>query len=142
MANDKNGPAGHKPAPRILLADDVEDAADSLATCLQAHGCEVFVAWAGDEAVSLAEKHKPDILILDVEMPGLNGYEVARYVRAQPWGSKPVLIAHTGLSEASDRQDGKDAGFDHYLSKPFNLEELTALILDCGYSFDAVDPTR
>jgi CheY-like chemotaxis protein len=88
----------------------------------------VHTAHDGKKAAELALKHQPDVLVLDIGMPGLNGYEVAQQVRAQPWGAKPLIIAATGWGQEQDRQKAAEAGFDLHLIKPFDPQILTDLI--------------
>jgi CheY-like chemotaxis protein len=116
-------------APRsVLLADDNRDSSDALAELLRMYGHVVHTAHDGTQAAELALLHRPDVLVLDIGMPGLNGYEVAQRVRAQPWGARPFLIAATGWSQEDDRQKATAAGFDLHLTKPFDPKLLTDLI--------------
>ena len=92
------------PARRVLLADDNRDASDMLAELLRMDGHTVVTAHDGEEAAEMAMRLRPDVLVLDIGMPGLNGYEVARRVRAQPWGDKPLIVAATGWGQEQDRQ--------------------------------------
>jgi signal transduction histidine kinase len=119
-----NGRRGH----RILLADDNRDALDSLATLLQCDGHEVFTAADGAEALELASSCRPDIMLLDIGMPKIDGYEVARRVREQPWGNGTVLIALTGWGQEEDRRRSREVGFDSHLVKPLDLDALSALL--------------
>jgi PAS domain S-box-containing protein len=112
----------------ILLADDNLDAAETLAELLRMDGHTVHTASDGVRAASLALQLRPDVLVLDIGMPGLNGYEVARRVRAQPWGREPLLIAATGWGREDDREKARTAGFDMHLTKPFDPLHLAALI--------------
>jgi CheY-like chemotaxis protein len=113
---------------RILLADDNRDALDSLATLLQCDGHEVHTAGDGAEALALAAKCRPDVMLLDIGMPKLDGYEVARRVRAEPWGKGTVLIALTGWGQDEDRRRSRDAGFDLHVVKPVDLAALEHLL--------------
>ena len=112
----------------VLLADDNRDAVDVLAELLRLDGHLVHTANDGLQAVKLAAQLQPDVLVLDIGMPGMNGYEVARHVRAQPWGSRPLLIAATGWGQEDDRQKALAAGFDLHLTKPFDPLQLSAVI--------------
>ncbi len=113
---------------RILIADDNVDALESLARVLQLGGHVVFSASNGSLALERAEEHQPDVALLDVGMPLLDGYEVARRIRAQPWGKNLTLIAVTGWGQDSDRRRSREAGFDSHLVKPLDLDALTALL--------------
>jgi len=112
----------------VLLADDNRDAVDVLAELLRLDGHTVYTANDGLQAMALAGQLQPDVLVLDIGMPGRNGYEVARHVRAQPWGSRPLLIAATGWGQEDDRQKALAAGFDLHLTKPFDPLALSAAI--------------
>jgi signal transduction histidine kinase len=113
---------------RILVADDNSDALESLATLLELGGHEVFSAANGALALESAERHLPDVALLDIGMPKLDGYEVARRIRAQPWGRRITLVALTGWGQESDRRRSGEAGFDTHLVKPLDLDKLTALL--------------
>jgi signal transduction histidine kinase len=115
-------------ARRILIADDNNDALESLATLLQLSGHEVFTATNGGTALQSVERHLPEVVLLDIGMPMLDGYEVARRIRAQPWGQRITLVALTGWGQDSDRRRSREAGFDSHLVKPLDLETLTDLL--------------
>jgi signal transduction histidine kinase len=113
---------------RILVADDNADALESLATLLGLAGHEVFSAANGALALECAERHLPEVALLDIGMPKLDGYEVARRIRAQPWGRQMTLVALTGWGQDSDRRRSGEAGFDSHLVKPLDLDKLTELL--------------
>ncbi len=113
---------------RILIADDNNDALESLATLLQLSGHEVYTATNGGTALQSAERHLPEVALLDIGMPLLDGYEVAKRIRAQPWGQRITLVALTGWGQDSDRRRSREAGFDSHLVKPLDLETLTDLL--------------
>jgi PAS domain S-box-containing protein len=113
---------------RVLVADDNKDAADALAMLLELAGHEVRVAHGGRAALSLAQTFRPDVALLDIGMPELNGYEVAKELRREPWGSRMCLIALTGWGQDEDRQRAKDAGFDRHLTKPVDTDTLEILL--------------
>ena len=123
-------PAGELPTVprRILLADDNPDALESLATVLRLRGHEVFSAPNGALALETAVRHMPDVALLDIGMPLLDGYEVARRIRAQEWGKAVTLVALTGWGQESDRRRSQEAGFDTHLVKPLDLDKLSALL--------------
>jgi len=109
---------------RILIVDDNRDAADSMALALHYAGHEVATAYDGAEGIERASVFEPDVVLLDLGMPGLNGFEIARRVRQQPWGGTPALIALTGWGQEQDRRRTKEAGFDAHLTKPVSASEL------------------
>ena len=113
---------------RILVVDDNEDAANSLATLLRMTGNETRVAHDGLKAVELAGTFRPDIVLLDIGLPKLNGYEACSRIREHAWGKHMVLVALTGWGQDEDRQKSKDAGFDGHLVKPTDLATLTRLL--------------
>jgi CheY-like chemotaxis protein len=91
-------------------------------------GHEVHIAHDGPSALHLAEKERPDVLLLDIGLPGMDGYEVARRLRSTPGFADVKLIALTGYGQEADRQRSSLAGFDHHLVKPVDLEQLRALL--------------
>ena len=113
---------------RILLADDNSDALESLATLLELGGHDVVTASNGALALECAERHRPEVMLLDIGMPMLDGYEVARRVRVEPWGRKITLVALTGWGQDSDRRRSREAGFDSHLVKPLDMDKLTELL--------------
>jgi signal transduction histidine kinase len=115
-------------ARSLLLVDDNVDAAESLATLLELDGHSVRVANTGASALELAEEMKPEVAIVDIGMPDMNGYEVAKRIRASAWGQKMTLIALTGWGQPEDRLRAQDAGFDHHCTKPVQLEQLMGLL--------------
>ena len=114
---------------RILVADDNKDAAESLAMLLEMAGHEVRVAHLGRAALSLAQVFRPDTALLDIGMPDISGYEVARALRAEPWAANILLVALTGWGQESDRRRALEAGFDHHLIKPIDPDKLAGLIV-------------
>jgi two-component system CheB/CheR fusion protein len=115
-------------ALRVLLADDNADAAGLLALLLEAEGHTVHTAYDGLAAMGLADTHRPDVMVLDIGMPGANGYEVARWVREQPWGAAVRLVAVTGWGIEHDGGRALDAGFDVRLVKPVDMAQLLAAV--------------
>ena len=115
-------------ARRILIADDNNDALESLATLLQLSGHEVYTATNGGTALQSAERHQPEVALLDIGMPQLDGYQVAQRIREQPWGQRITLVALTGWGQDSDRRRSREAGFDSHLVKPLDLDTLTDLL--------------
>jgi two-component system, chemotaxis family, CheB/CheR fusion protein len=113
--NGKQNPAV---ARRILIADDNKDAAETLGMFLELSGHEIHLAHSGAQALALASQLKPDVAVLDIGMPDMNGYEVAKRIRREPWGAGLTLIALTGWGQDSDKQRAQEAGFDHHCTKP------------------------
>jgi CheY-like chemotaxis protein len=113
---------------RILVADDNPDAAQSLAFMLELEGHDVRTARDGIEAIEVAERFNPQLILLDIGMPRLDGYEVAREIRARPWGATVCLVALTGWGQEEDRRRAQEAGFDRHLVKPVDPATLNALI--------------
>jgi PAS domain S-box-containing protein len=112
----------------VLIADDNADARDSLAALLEIGGHTIHVAPDGQQALALAERLQPDVAILDIGMPLLNGYEVATRIRASAWGRRMRLIALTGWGQAADQERAREVGFDHHVTKPLDLAQLHGLI--------------
>jgi signal transduction histidine kinase len=113
---------------RIVVADDNRDAVESLAMLLEFDGHDVLSARDGEEAFEVAAAARPEVMLLDVGMPKMNGYELAKRIRAEPWGSQVKLIAITGWGQEEDVRKAKAAGFDHHLTKPINHDEVQALL--------------
>jgi len=113
---------------RILVADDNQDSAESLALLLQMMGHEVRTELDGARAVETAQAFQPQVVLLDLGMPQLNGYEAARRIRALPGGDDVVLIAQTGWSQPEDRRRSQEAGFDHHVVKPIPSDSLEKLL--------------
>ncbi|MVF14475.1 PAS domain S-box protein [Ketobacter sp. MCCC 1A13808] len=113
---------------RIVIADDNKDAASTLTQLIEILGHEVFVAHDGWDAIQLAEKVRPDVILMDIGMPNMNGYEATREIRLRPWGSEITIIALTGWGQSEDRRKTAEAGFNHHLVKPLDLSELTSLL--------------
>jgi PAS domain S-box-containing protein len=129
--NETLGPEPPRPtAPRrrMLVVDDIRDSAESLALMLGLTGAEVMTAHDGLEAVALAERFRPEVVLMDVGMPRLNGYEATRQMRAQPWGKNLIIIALTGWGQEADRVQSKQAGCNGHLVKPVTLADLEKLL--------------
>jgi PAS domain S-box-containing protein len=117
-----------RPRRRILVADDFPQSAEILARLLRQDGNEVQIAQDGIEAVEAAAAFQPDVAVLDLAMPKLNGYDAARLIREQPWGKRIFLIALSGWGHQLDRQRTKEAGFDTHLTKPAKYETLAEVL--------------
>jgi CheY-like chemotaxis protein len=115
------------PSLRILVVDDLRDAADSLALLLGLMGHEVRAAYDGPTALLVACDFKPDVVLLDICLPGMDGYEVARRLRGQV-GLDCLLVAATGLGQEEDHRRSREAGFDRLLVKPLDPAELKRLL--------------
>jgi CheY-like chemotaxis protein len=113
---------------RILVVEDQKDAADSLCMLLKLFGHEVTVAYTGPDGVQKAVQLCPDVVVCDIGLPGLNGYGVAQHLRRTPATAKTRLIALTAWGQEEDRRRGREAGFDHYLVKPADPEQLLKLL--------------
>jgi signal transduction histidine kinase len=118
------------PARRILVVDDNEDAAALIAVLLKLAGQEVITAGGGAEALAIAERMRPDVVFLDLAMPGLNGYETAQRIRQQPWGRDLRLIALSGWGQRRDRALTAEAGFSAHLVKPVSEAQLLSVLAD------------
>jgi CheY-like chemotaxis protein len=113
---------------KVLVADDNVDAAESLALLLEMNGHEVCVARNGQQALQLASSSRPHVMILDIGMPDITGYEVARRVRLETWGRDVILIAATGWGQEEDKAQATAAGFDYHLTKPVDPDRLENLL--------------
>jgi signal transduction histidine kinase/ActR/RegA family two-component response regulator len=133
-ANVNNAPpveerqSGRVQKLRILVVDDVKDSADSLAMLLRLQSHDVHVAYSGDEALHTIERARPDLVLLDIGMPGMNGYETCRRLRGQTHGNEIFVVALTGWGQEDDRRRSEEAGFDHHLVKPVNPADLVNLL--------------
>lgn len=124
---------------RILVVDDNRDGADSLSEMLKMVGNDTRTAYDGEAGVDAAGEFRPDVILLDIGMPKLNGYEVCRRIRDEPWGKGIVLIALTGWGQEEDRRRSREAGFDRHLVKPVDPQALMRLLagLGVGHTADA-----
>jgi PAS domain S-box-containing protein len=113
---------------RILVVDDNLDASTSMAMMLELMGNEVFTAHDGLQAIERAERDRPDVVLMDVGMPRMDGYEATRLIRARPWGRTIVIIALTGWGQDEDKARSHEAGCDGHLTKPVNLPDLESLL--------------
>jgi PAS domain S-box-containing protein len=118
----------HAVKRRVLVVDDSRDGAESMALMLQLLGDEVKTAYDGIEAVAQAEAFRPEVILMDVGMPRLNGLEATRQIRAQPWGKGMTIIALTGWGQEGDKERSREAGCDAHLVKPVSLPVLEALL--------------
>jgi PAS domain S-box-containing protein len=113
---------------RILIVDDNRDSADSLAMLMEITNNQAYLAHDGLEAVEAIEKHRPEVVLLDIGLPKLDGHEVCRRVRKEPWGKDIVIIALTGWGQEDDRRKSQEAGFNGHLVKPIDYDKLLELL--------------
>jgi CheY-like chemotaxis protein len=123
-------PSAPKSAHRILVVDDNRDSAISLGMMLKLMGNETHTAHDGLAAVEAAEEFRPDVILLDIGLPKLNGYDACRRIREQPWSKDTLIVAATGWGQDDDRRRSKEAGFDHHLVKPVDAAELNRLLAE------------
>jgi CheY-like chemotaxis protein len=121
-------PASVEALRRVVVADDNHDGADSLAMMLRTFGCEVRTAYDGAGAIDAFDAMRPDVVLLDLGMPGVDGFEAAREIRRRPGGAGALLVAMTGWGQDADRQRTREAGFDAHLVKPVDPVTLRALV--------------
>jgi signal transduction histidine kinase/ActR/RegA family two-component response regulator len=129
------------PAIRVLVADDNVDAAESLALLVERLGATVTMANDGREALECARRLRPQLALVDIGMPGLNGYDVARAIRDEDWGHDVRLVALTGWGQVEDKTQATDAGFDTHLTKPVEMATLRALVNSVAQGSAATRPS-
>ena len=117
-----------RPSLRVLVVDDNEDSVESLAMLLEASGQTVRTAYDGTNALETLLDYHPEVVLLDIGLPGIDGYEVAKRIRVQPAHKGVVLVALTGYGQESDRELSRDAGFDHHLVKPADFAQLERIL--------------
>lgn len=113
---------------RILIVDDNKDGVDGLRMLLEVSGNDIRTAYDGHQALEIAEQFRPDIVLLDIGLPDVDGYEVCRRIRRAPWGGDVVLVALTGWAQEDDRRRSREAGFDHHLVKPVDAGALLGVV--------------
>ena len=130
VLGEPNGSGGTSSPPplRMLIVDDNRDAADSLAMLLRTAGNDIRTAYDGLEALQVATEFRPEVVLLDIGLPKLDGHEVAQRLRHEAWGRRLCLIAVTGWSDEADRARSRAAGFDHHLVKPLDTAHLAQLL--------------
>jgi CheY-like chemotaxis protein len=116
------------PKCRILIVDDNRDATNSLAMLLQLIGHDIHTAHDGLEAVQAAATFQPDVVLLDIGLPKMDGYEVARHIRQRRWGKEMLLIAMTGWGQEEDKRQAMEAGFNQHMTKPVDPAALAKLL--------------
>ena len=121
--------------PRVLVVDDHHDGATALGEFLCTLGCEVRLAHSGEEALKVAPDFKPQLIILDIEMPGLDGLQTAKCLRAQSWATRTTLATHSGSADPAIADLSKGAGCDHHITKPATgaaFEAILELVRQAG----------
>jgi CheY-like chemotaxis protein len=119
---------------KILIVDDNRDAARTLTALLKIKGHETRTAFDGQQGIELAEEFRPDVVLLDIGLPKLNGYEVCQRLRKREWGMQMVMIAVTGWGQDEDRRRSRDAGFNYHLTKPVMFQDLMRVLSELGDS--------
>lgn len=117
------------PMPRVLIVDDQPETAESLAELVRLWGHTVTIATDGPSALAAVAGDAPDVVVLDIGLPGMDGYEVARRLRARPGGERLVLLALTGHGTDEHLREADAAGFDHHVLKPIDFERLETLLV-------------
>jgi CheY-like chemotaxis protein len=117
------------PAPlRVLVVDDNVDSAETIGFVLARMGHQARTVYDGARALAEADAFRPDVILLDIGLPGMNGHEVARGIRQTPWGGTTTIIAVSGWGEAADKQESRAAGFDHHVVKPLDYDGVKKLL--------------
>jgi CheY-like chemotaxis protein len=126
--------AGDGPSCRVLLVDDNRELAQSMVRFIQVLGHDIRVAFDGLEALQIASEYRPDVVLMDIGLPKLSGYDVAREIRSKPWGTKMTLVAMTGWGGDVDRRQSQEAGFDRHMIKPVEAESLETLLSSAAHA--------
>jgi CheY-like chemotaxis protein len=113
---------------RVLVVDDNRDGAETLGTILELLGCEVRLTYSGEEAVEDAPAFEPELVILDLNMPGMDGYQAVIELRKQTWPAKAAFAAHTASADPSVADKVRKAGFSHFVAKPANATAFEAIV--------------
>jgi CheY-like chemotaxis protein len=127
---------------RVLIVDDNREFVRSLAAVLEFSGHEVLTAYDGEEALALALALRPEACVIDLSMPKMNGYELARRIRAEPWGAAVTLVAVTGWTRHEDEREALRAGFDHHLAKPVDPDVIESILVSASPEAATADRTR
>jgi two-component system, OmpR family, response regulator len=128
------------PGLRVLVVDDNVDAAHTLAMLVQLAGHDVRIAYDGPPALTLAQAFQPQVVLLDLNLPAMDGYEVARKLRERPETHEAVLAAVSGWGQLEDRRRSKDAGFDRHFVKPVDPNIITRLLSDAQRGREGLPP--
>ena len=119
---------------RVLVIEDNLDVARTLASLLKLLNYEVWTAYDGRTGLDAARDHRPEVVLLDIGLPGLNGYQVAEQLRREDFGKDVLLVAVSGYGHEEYRQQARFAGFDHFVTKPVDYNTLRTLLVDPGES--------
>ena len=128
MTTTSSASSGSPKPRRVLLVDDSVDAAEAMSMLLETLGHEVRVMHDGPSALAMVDDFAPEVVILDIGLPGMDGFEVAREMRTRAVTKTALLIALTGYGAESDKQKARDAGFDHHLVKPVSFTAIETVI--------------
>jgi PAS domain S-box-containing protein len=128
IATPQRAPQPAGPCMRIVVTDDNEDSAISMATALRSLGHEVRMAFDGAHCMEVCRAFEPQVLLLDIGMPRVNGYDAARLIRLEAWAARLVIIAMTGWGQEEDRRRAEEAGFNHHLVKPVDFDTLLEIL--------------
>jgi two-component system OmpR family response regulator len=128
MTTIGGAPGGSTRPRRVLLVDDSVDAAEAMSMLLETLGHEVRVMHDGPSALAMVDDFAPEVVILDIGLPGMSGFDVARELRTRAATKTALLIALTGYGADSDKQEARDAGFDHHLVKPVSFTAIETVI--------------
>jgi len=113
---------------RVLVVDDNVDSAETVGFVLRRLGHQTRTEYDGAAAIAAADAFRPDLILLDIGLPGMSGHEVAREIRQTPWGGTTTIIAVSGWGEESDRKQSREAGFDHHVTKPLDYEGVQRIL--------------
>jgi CheY-like chemotaxis protein len=113
---------------RVLVVDDNVDSAETIGFVLSRMGHQTRTVYDGAGAIEAADDFRPDVILLDIGLPGMNGHEVAREIRQTPWGGTTTIVAVSGWGEETDKQQSRAAGFDHHVVKPLDYEGVKRLL--------------
>jgi PAS domain S-box-containing protein len=138
VADDGIAPARAAAPHRVLIVDDNDDGAESLSMLLQFDGHDTLKAHSGPQAIEAADRFRPDVMLLDIGLPGMSGYEVCQRIRQEPWGQRILIVAMTGWGQEEDRRRSMEAGFDTHMVKPVDHEALLKLLASIPGNDDAV----
>lgn len=128
MPGASEGKDGTASSRRVLVVDDNLDSAETIALMAQLWGHDVRTAHTGQAALEMAEDYRPEVVLLDIGLPGMDGFEVARRLREQEWMTGVMLVAMTGYGQEEDRRRSREVGFDHHMVKPIDPATLQALL--------------